>query len=453
MARGDSLLLEVTDFKDLLHWRWVLRDCSSKLLAEHEIRLDADDPNCIAFFDLRYYLDSQSSPDNRTKDQLRLLDEMSTWIGSKVLGKVAERLAECRTPTTVCVSAPLEASCLTYLPLELARVGDRALALQDLSLVFQIVGSRPLDHQKITDKLRMLAIFSLPSDVTALAMRRERYELMKLISRIAQTHGMAIELRVLQYGVTRSALKDILMDGDGWDLIHLSSHGERATVILENPDGTRDEISSLELGGLLSLARGRLKLVILSSCLSAAATVEETLRWLKLWKPEMAPKSFPNEQYDGGPIPALAQNLVESLDCAVLAMRYPVGDEFATRLATGLYELLLDKGQKLPRALQLSLREALKSKRSAPSPPLSLATSALFGWQAVDLVLKPPQVPKEDFRQPLPHLAYFPPEPERFVGRSYPLIRASSAPAPEGEKRGVLFYGPDLSQAPCGTQG
>ena len=41
----------------------------------------------------------------------------------------------------------------------------------------------------------MLAIFSLPTDVSALALRRERYELMRLINQIAQTHNLAIELR------------------------------------------------------------------------------------------------------------------------------------------------------------------------------------------------------------------------------------------------------------------
>ena len=50
--------------------------------------------------------------------------------------------------------------------------------------------------------------------------------------------------------------------------IHPSGHGERATVILEKPDGSMDPISSKDLADLLSLVRGRLKFVTLSSCLS-----------------------------------------------------------------------------------------------------------------------------------------------------------------------------------------
>jgi len=441
MARSDTLILEVTEFKDPQNWRWVLKDSSGRFLQDQEVNLDIADPNYLAFLDLEGHLDSYSSPDKRIDDQERLLGEMSKWIGSRVLGKVADRLAECRVPTVVRVLTPRDASGLTYVPLELARVDDKALALRDLSLVFEIVESKPLDHQEITDKLRMLAIFSLPSDVSALAMRRERFELMRLISRIAQTHSLAIELRVLQYGVTRAALQNILMAGEGWDLIHLSGHGERAAVILENPDGTKDEISSQELTDMLSLARGRLKFVTLSCCLSAAATMEETLRWLKLWKPEMALKDSSSQNCNASPMTSLAHKLVQSLDCAVLAMRYPVGNEFATQLAKGLYGHLLGNGQKLPRALQLSLRVAMKSRRSSSLPPLSVATPALFGRQAVDLVIEPPKILKENFLQPPPGLAYFPPEPKRFAGRSGPLIKASSALAPEGDMRGVLFYG------------
>jgi hypothetical protein len=128
----------------------------------------------------------------------------------------------------------------------------------------------------------MLAVFSLPTDQSVLSLGRERYELMKLINQMAQARGLAIEMRVLQYGTTRQSLQEALEEGEGWDLIHFSGHGEKATLILENPDGSYDSVTSEELSALLSLASGRLKLVTLSSCLSAAATVQETLEWLKI---------------------------------------------------------------------------------------------------------------------------------------------------------------------------
>jgi tetratricopeptide (TPR) repeat protein len=445
MARGDGLLLEVVDYKDAQRWRWVLKDASGNFLIDQEVNLDLQDPNTTAILDLQSHLDRHSSPDDRMAEQKRLIDELSRWIGSKVFGEVAESLSKLRTPVTVRVVFPPEARAVAHLPLELAEVGGKPAALRDLSLVFEVKGSEPVEHEGVGERLRMLAIYSLPTDVSALALRRERYQQMRLIRSIAQTHNLWVELRVLQYGVTRDNLQEALEEGEGWDLIHISGHGRQGAIVLENPDGTMDEVSSEDLADLLSLARGRLKFVTLSSCLSAAATLEETLNWLKIPVPEEVKKATSCFEADGGPMPALAQELVDRLDCAVLAMRYPVGDDFAIKLASELYERLFGKGQPLPRALQLSLREALEEELrwgfNAGSPPLSLATPALFGREAAKLQIKPPKIPRSEFTIPSPGLAYFPDEPERFVGRSGPMIRASSALAVESDKRGVLFHG------------
>ena len=140
-------------------------------------------------------------------------------------------------------------------------------------------------------------------------------------------------------------------------------------------------------------------------------------------------------------MPALAVELMTKLDCAALAMRYPVGDEFAINLATELYRLLLEKGNTLPRSLQLAMQKTLKDGYNAATPPLSLATPALFGSKAVEMIIRPPEAKEGEFKMPTVGLAYFPPEPKRFVGRTGPLGRASSALAKDSDKRGVLFHG------------
>jgi tetratricopeptide (TPR) repeat protein len=440
MESVDILLLKVADCKDYLHWRWVLTDNADNILADQEVRLEADDPNYNEMIDLYSYLNSYSSPDNRIVDQLQLLDEIGTWIGSNILGKVGDRLSQYHTPLTIRVLIPPDAPRLAYLPLEAARIGDQPLALRDISLIFELEG-RKIDICPISKKLRILAIFSLPTDVSALALRRERYELMMLISRIAQDNNLAIELRVLQYGATWGNIKDALKEPEGWDIIHLSGHGERATMILENPDGSMDPITSEDLASLLSLARGRLKLVTLSSCLSAAATLEETMKWLKIQPPEQLQETDASHKPDAIVTSSLARQLVEDLDCAVLAMRYPVGDEFAIKLSEDLYKHLLGDNLTLPRSLQLSMKYALEQGYNAASPPLSLATPALFGRLATDLIISSPKVAGPEPEQPLPGMANFPPEPRHFVGRAGPLIRASSALAPDWDKRGVLFHG------------
>jgi hypothetical protein len=213
----------------------------------------------------------------------------------------------------------------------MAVVGDKPLALRNVSLVFEIEGEKTsVIPVPIQDHLRMLAVFSLPTDQPALSLRRERYQLMKLINQLAQTCGLAIEMRVLQYGMTRQSLQNALEEGEGWDIIHFSGHGGQAVLILENSDGSHDKVTSEDLSTLLGLASGRLKLVTLSACLSAAVTVQETLAWLKIPTKETKEGQACATSGDA-PMPSLAVELMTKLDCAALAMRYSVGDEFAIK--------------------------------------------------------------------------------------------------------------------------
>ncbi len=86
--------------------------------------------------------------------------------------------------------------------------------------------------------------------------------------------------------------------------------------------------------------------------------MQETLRWLKLEKPHRRSESAPDEvaaATSAEPLPALARNLAEGLDCAVLAMRYPVGDAFAIEFAGRFYRALFEQRRSLPAALQLAI--------------------------------------------------------------------------------------------------
>ena len=169
-----------------------------------------------------------------------------------------------------------------------------------------------------------------------LALRRERYALGRFIRRIAARQRAKVELRVVQYGVTRELLKEIAEDGDGWDVLHLSGHGGRGVFLLEHPDGTPDPVDTTGLLELLRPARSRVKLAVLSACQSAADTTAETLRLVGLTDQadaiEQESADRPSTEVTG-----LARSLVRELDCAVVAMRYPVTDEFAIAFGEVLY--------------------------------------------------------------------------------------------------------------------
>ena len=144
-----------------------------------------------------------------------------------------------------------------------------------------------------------------------------------------------------------------------------------------------------------------------------------------------------DEGKDKPKLTSVASALVRELDCAVLAMRYPVGDEFAIGLANTLYRGVLEQGQDLTRALQLALPETIPGQS-----PLCVATPVLFGRRAADLTLDVPETPWDELDVPIVGgLTGFPPQPPHFVGRVGVMAKAGAALAPRSGRTGVLFHG------------
>src|SRR5271166_2460565 len=484
----ETLLLDVVEFTDDAHWRWRLTEKHGVILAEHRIDLDRRATEYEGFVDLDHYLRWRVSPDRRAEEEAGSVAQVGRWIGRHVFGDVGRAIvARAATePVVVRVRVPYVACQLFVRPFELADVNGRPLARDGVSLVLE-----PTDQPSgqvmwtagVGERIRMLAVFSLPTDERALALRRERHELARLVRHIAEANHAAIELRVVQYGATRERLKEILADPEGWDVLHISGHGLPGGLLLEHADGRPDLIGTRQLAQLLTLAADRLKLVTLSSCASAAAVATASLRRLGLNSPSRSGQSDPSledfvgtgledrvaddgpataasdrlrdalapdlrvgrlgsadGELGGGPhpipLPTLGSELARHLDCGVLAMRYPVDDEFAIGLTRRLYECLLGKGWTLPRSLQLALAEA-----AVGAPPLSIAAPALFGRRAAELTLLPPKGALNVIDIESDRLAGFPSQPVRFVGRVGPMARASAALARESGKTGVLLYG------------
>jgi hypothetical protein len=115
-----GLRLEVRDFADLTRWRWTLIDeATGAFLAGHEVRLDPGDWQFRAFGDLTGYLSWHVAPDRRREEEARIVGEVGAWIGSQVLGPIADTL-ERKRPVAVRVVVPEAAEALLFRPLELA---------------------------------------------------------------------------------------------------------------------------------------------------------------------------------------------------------------------------------------------------------------------------------------------------------------------------------------------
>jgi tetratricopeptide (TPR) repeat protein len=439
LAVGAVLRLEVRDYDGPARWRWVLTDVFGTFIADHEVQVDEHSWQYEAFTDLEYYISSYAAPDRYAEDEARIVADLGEWIGSEVFGPVAEALARItkRALVTVRVVVPERAKALLFRPLELAHAGGRPLAVQDVTLVMERAGDGSVDDAvPVGSRLRVLGLFSLPEGGQALNLRRERHALVRLINRIA-ARGKAAEVSVLQYGVTRDRLQDVLEEAEGWDVIHISGHGAPGELLLETAVGTPDKVTAAELADMLAPARERVKLVTVSACWSAAMTAAEQRRLLGL--PTLKahfPERISGDSWSPG---SFATQLTERLGCAVLAMRYPVDDDFAIELSEKLYELLADKEQPLARAVGMAVKELTSGNRF---PALSAATPALFGGCAAELRLAapsrkgPPSYGTGELK-----MAGFPPQPERFVGRTGVMTRSSAALADESGITGVLLHG------------
>jgi len=58
-----ALRLEVPEFTDHDHWRWVLLDPGGAFLADHTVALDPTHAYYGALFDLEGYLEQNTAPD------------------------------------------------------------------------------------------------------------------------------------------------------------------------------------------------------------------------------------------------------------------------------------------------------------------------------------------------------------------------------------------------------
>jgi tetratricopeptide (TPR) repeat protein len=452
-----GLRLEAVEFVDLTRWRWMLTDGSGALVAGHEVRLDALSWQFEAFTDLVGYLSWHVMPDRRAEEETQIVSAVGEWIRSEVLGPVAAALVKA-CPATVRVAVPEGAEELLARPLELGHVGGKPLAVQGVTLVME-TGPDERGVSPVGERLRVLGLFSLPEGAQALNLRRERYSLVQLIKTIA-TAGKAADVRVLQYGVTRDRLRDVLADDEGWDAIHISGHGSPGQLLLETDAGKPDRVTAAQLAGLLAWAGRRLKLVTISACWSAARAVAEQRRLLGLpVQDEIATERTGRPRGAESAPGSLATELARGLGCAVLAMRYPVDDEFAIALGGKLYELLAAGGQPLPEAVGITLGALASGSDGTGSggmvfPALSVATPALFGGSAMGLRLAAP-----DHGQPTTNdavtvkMAGFPLQPERFVGRTALMTRASAALAAQSGVPGVVLHGmPGGGKSACALE-
>lgn len=417
------LRLQIDVITSALNWRWQLLDDTGAVLARHDVALTAADLASTQLGDL--YRSSlwrlDSDPQWRARSEHAILDPVGDFIGERLLGDIAEVVAQ-RAPTTVLVAIDTIAAPILGYPLELAR--HAGVALADAGVIWCYAPNTatrqpppaPVAHP------RVLALFALPVDSSALALVRERRELVRLMASL----GASSQLTALQYGVTRDAVAHALGDPHGWDVIHLAGHGVAGAFYLENPDGSADFVDSDALVELLAPAAQRTRLIVLSACETGIARA--------------ARQGVPIRRADVTGRPSITtQNVglhvAARLGCAVIAMRYPVSDDFSVAFTRGLYRGLLVDGTPLERVFHQAVESAVAE---ATHNPLARATPMLL-TDAPDapLTLAGTGVLTVD-HVPLPGV---PTDPPFFVGRSSALAAAAQILAPHSTSSAMAVIG------------
>ena len=431
------LVLRAVDVTSQWQWRWLLSDEESgQPLADHVVKLDPAGDEVALFGDLYECARWRAAPDRRDEDGARVVARAGAWAGRSLLGDTVGAAIVAAAPVTVRVSVPVELEYVLGWPLELAYVGGVPLAARgEVALVYDIAAPDGVRKDPVGESLRVLAVFSQPDRTSVLALRRERYALGRLIRRIVARGNAAVGLRVVQYGVTRDQLARIAGEAPGWDVLHLSGHGAAGGFVLEHDDGSPDLVPAADLAALVRPAKRRVRLAVVSACESAAGTTAQTLRLIGLEDQAQAVQATESGAVPTAGAAGLTRALVTGLGCAVVGMRYPVPDEFAVAFGEQFYEQLLGAGQPVDVATARAVAKAAGTGGS-----VSLGTPGVFGARAAGLRLPVPRgAPVLDPGKAA--MAYFPAEPERFVGRAGPMAAASAALAPRSGRTVVLLHG------------
>ncbi|WP_233889753.1 CHAT domain-containing protein [Paraburkholderia flagellata] len=441
------LFLEVSAYIDADNWNWHLKDAQGATLASHAVILAHGDWCREALSNLPAWLHYHCAPDTAHEDERRHLQAFGAWLGTVVLGPaIAGHIVAYGEPDAVVrVVLPLEAAPLLALPLELACVTGRPLGQRGVSFVYDVAREGVVHTPTVGESLRILALFSVPPAGSPLNLRGERQHLQLLVSRLA-AQGRAIELRALQYGVTRGRLEQLLGEDGGWDIVHFAGHGTSGALLLERPDGAPDPVTPDAIVRLLSVVSARLKLVVLVACHSASASLGATLSWLGApdthGESDAGAQAAGHIEQVGEQMPAWA--LERGLGCALLATRYAVDDQYATAFTNALYEHLLERGEPLPHAARIASERALRAcvrGGSASDRPLSMTMPMLLGRNAADLMFAMRPHARPAARDAGPAVPPFAAEHRHFVGRVRAMTLASEALAENATSRGVLFHG------------
>jgi TPR repeat protein len=416
------------------------------LVAKHQVDIKGSHQEFDALRSLSKTLNGTNAQ-HSLDDETKLLESVGNWVTEHLLGDIAKEIAD-TAPVIVWLEVPAgPAEWLAEVPLGIAIGYDVPLARRQAVFVIKVAPPRGLKLSEVPECLRVLAVFATPTNEQALNLRKERFALSRMADALVADHKF-LDLHVLQYGATVERLRRALRDAAGWDVVHFSGHGDVGRLYLENDQGNSEELPNQELLQLLADARGRLKLVVLSSCLSATSAVSPTLVSLGA-----APNPSVNLHPSSDAVRhSFAFEVARRVGCAVIAMRYNVSDSFAVDFTKSVFDSIWSLSHTAFGAAGVAVQETTKPPPTSGTPARSAFTPAVFGHADAKLRLVPPDR-RGPTTSPILRMATFPAEPARFIGRVGVLARMNSGLAPHSGVRALILLGiPEVGKSACALE-
>jgi len=205
---------------------------------------------------------------------------------------------------------------LSTLPWELMCDPDSYPLASTYSIVRYLPLPSPIRPMKVELPLRILCVISGPSDWEQLDGDKEKARLEKALQPLRERGLVHLDFSREAHW---SAIQDRLRRG-GYHIFHYIGHGwfdpdeRRGHLILENPDGTGDEVDARRLKVLFD--RSSIRLAVLNGCETARFSLE--------------------------PLMGVAPALVRADIPAVVAMQFEVPDTSAITFSSMFYQTLAE---------------------------------------------------------------------------------------------------------------
>jgi tetratricopeptide (TPR) repeat protein len=397
-----------------------------------------------ALFDLRNYLRHYVQPE----DQTATFAQVGVCIANEVLGEeIFRKLWESHSQRTLRIQLPNAregenrlAAALARIPWEIARPAIDRPTLAERNMLVRIVHGttdaplEPLVFAK-EECLRVLFIFGEAPGSRPLAARIERLALQHLFRQEIYPKRRVVA-HFLTHGVTRERLEAQIQENGGYHIVHWSGHGQPNHLDLCKPGGEKDRLSGEELLEIFVRAGGFIpRLFFLGACHSG--DILQVDNWLAFLA---AAQNRSSQTVDAANerttdilieeepgFTGTAHTLLGGGVTSVVAMRYAVGDAYASALGIEFYRALLAHPAPKPVAAALTMaRQALKDKSKHDTARFAIAdhaTPLLYGSEQPALSLPQGRSPllSERIRRLPPIAELSAAGQEYFVGRTWEL--------------------------------